>query len=109
MSTIYFYEHSYVLHNNPATLEISEEDFQKLENKEITMEDITNKYSNINYKGYSKPIYDDTYVHGYEYLGDEERSGMKSKNEEYFKNFQKMIDDSIKEKLKEIELEISNN
>ena len=71
LRTIYFNEQSYVLHNYPATLEISEEDFYKLENKDITMEEIIDKYSNINYEGYSKPIYEDTYVEGYEYLGED--------------------------------------
>lgn len=70
MKTIDFIEYTYVLHAYDATVEISNDDFQKLENNEITIDDIVKKYNDIDY-GCSEPIYDMSYVDSLEYCGEE--------------------------------------
>ena len=65
---ITFIEYTYVLHAYPAEVEISLEDFHKLESGEMDMETILGKYSDIDY-GCSEPLYDDSYVDSYEYKG----------------------------------------
>lgn len=67
MKTIEFTEYTYVLHAYPATMEISEEDFKKIENDEIKIEDIIDKYE-VDYCD-SEQL-DDSYVDSYEYLGE---------------------------------------
>jgi len=97
MKTITLIECTYVLHEYPAEVEISIEDFNKLEVGKIkidtilskysyknkipkqeskkvelekkNMETIINKYS-IEYDGDSEPLYDCSYFDSYEYEGE---------------------------------------
>lgn len=62
MKTFEFYEYSYVLNRYPAQVEISDEDFSKLQNEEIEIVDIIDKYLNdIEYDN-SEQIFDDSYL-----------------------------------------------
>ena len=59
MKTIGFAEHEYVLNVCRGEVEISNKDYKLLENNEISMEDIRNKYE-LNYLGESEAFYDDS-------------------------------------------------
>lgn len=58
MKKIYFTEYTYVLHEYPGEVEISDCDYFKLKNSEISMNDIMENY-NLEYDGYSNPDYED--------------------------------------------------
>lgn len=66
---ILFTEYTYVLHEYPAEVEISLEDFHKLKSGKMDLKTIVDKYSDIDYDC-DEPIYDDSYVHSYEYDGE---------------------------------------
>jgi len=57
MKTINVNEYTYVLHKYPGTIKISNEDYEKFNNREISKEEMLEKYS-IDYAGYSEPDYD---------------------------------------------------
>ena len=59
MKTIYFTEYTYVLNTYRGEVEISEEDYKKLQNDEIKFEDIMGNY-NLDYDGDSEADYDNS-------------------------------------------------
>ena len=67
--TITLIECTYVLHEYPAKVEISVEDFKKLETGKMNMETIINQYD-IKYEGYSEPLYDFSNFDSYKYEGE---------------------------------------
>ena len=81
MRTIYFSEFTYILHRYRGNIIISSEDFHKLENNEITINDICSKYK-VDYDGYSTPYYEDSQFDEYVYDGynkDEDINEIKGK------------------------------
>lgn len=58
MKRIEFTEYTYVLNEYTGEVEISDEDYLKLKNEEITMEFIMDKYE-LDYDG-SQQLYDDS-------------------------------------------------
>nr|WP_321267762.1 hypothetical protein [uncultured Sulfurimonas sp.] len=60
-----FDEFTFVLHRYPLEVEISNEDYKLLENKDITLEDIIDKYD-VEYDGYSEQL-DDCEIEDYHY------------------------------------------
>ncbi len=67
--TIELIEYTYVLNAYPAEVEISVEDFEKLEAGKTSMETIIKKYD-IEYIGHSEPLYDFSNFDSYEYIGE---------------------------------------
>ncbi|WP_415407289.1 hypothetical protein ACLHDG_01815 [Sulfurovum sp. CS9] len=65
---IAFKEYNYVLHIYDATLEISVEDFEKLESGEIDMMTIESRYTHINY--WNSESNDESFIDSIEYLGE---------------------------------------
>ena len=63
--TIEFNEYNFVLHRYPVKVKISNEDYELLKNKKISLSDIVDEYNDLEY-GCSEPLHDDTYLHGYE-------------------------------------------
>ena len=66
---IKFREYTYILYMFNAEVEISAQDFNKLESDEIDIEDIKRKYNYIDYDG-GKPNFDDSSIDSYEYAGE---------------------------------------
>jgi hypothetical protein len=68
MKKIYCNEYTYVCHRYDIEVVISESDFEKLENNEITIDDICSRYE-VNYVGPSRPLFEDSKFDEYVYTG----------------------------------------
>lgn len=64
---IEFNEYTYVLHEFPASIEVSDSDYKKLKNGNVDLETLIDNY-NVEYSGDSEPIYDDSNFDSYELI-----------------------------------------
>lgn len=61
MKKIHFNEFNYVLNAYPVEMLVSDEDYKRLENNEVTLEDLISENNNLEY-GVAEPLYDISYL-----------------------------------------------